>query len=86
MTADPLGYRTASSPADTLPYRMAMSPTGRQLAIDGGLVAPVFASDPSLNTVNVPPDGTFGFWVSGTSLFMSAFTRETGWVSAELTP
>ncbi len=86
MTTANYGQRDASTAIDDLRGRMSMSPTGRQLASDGNLIAPLFDGDPSLNTANIPPQVTFGFWIDGTSLWLSAFTRETGWTSVELTP
>lgn len=78
------GFKNATPSGDNLRSRLMQSPTGRQLAIDGNLIAPLFASNPALNDVNVPPQCTFGFYINGADLWMSSFTRETGWVSVQL--
>lgn len=82
--AEEFGFKNATQGSDSLRWRMAQSPTGRQLAIDGNLIAPLFDGDPASDTVPVPPQCTFGFYIDGATLWLSTFTRETGWVSAQL--
>lgn len=86
MNDQRIGYRDVTvDPPNKLLGAMNQSPTGRQLAIDGNLIAPLFDGNPALNDVNVPPNCTFGFWIDGATLWLATFTRDTGWVSVQLT-
>lgn len=56
--------------------------TFRQLGV---LPLHKFAADPT-GTVGSWPDGMFGYFVSGTSIFLVGYDSATGWTSVELMP
>lgn len=85
---DQIGYRdVVAQPPNALNGRMMASPTGRQLAIDGNLAFTVNDSDPSLDPAFQPSEGIAVMWPDGSgNLWLSAYTRDTGWTTVELAP
>lgn len=73
-----LGYRDVGEGGKNLANVMRQSPTGSQLAIDGGFVLSVYTTNPS-TVLFVPPDGTVVMWRDGAVLKLVGYTRATGW-------
>lgn len=73
-----VGYRSVPDVSDDLRGRMAMSPPGRQLALDGSFVLSGFTQDPA-NVLLSPPDNTLVLWDNAGTLTLASFTRSTGW-------
>lgn len=69
-------------PVDNLAGRMRMSPSGRQLSVDGSHVDALLNFDPSGPTANatqIYPEGGGGLYDRAGTLERWSFTRATGW-------
>lgn len=76
---DQIGFQdTSQVPGDDLRYRMSMSPTGRQIVLDGSFVLALYTDDPA-DAIISPPDGTCVLWSNAGTLTLASFTRATGW-------
>lgn len=72
------GQQDAGQNRDDLRGRLAMSPTGRQLAIDGSFVAQGTSGDPTDEFLS-PPENFVVLRNNSGTLEWWGFTRDTGW-------
>ena len=63
-----------------------VTPQTAEFTRTGVLPLHKFDADPSTDAAGTWPSGMFGYYVSGTSIFLAGYDDETGWVAVELTP
>lgn len=79
-----MNYQDVTQRPDDLRARMLLSPTGRQLAVDGSLSLAVYTDDPT-TAIPSPAQGATVLWNDAGTLKLGAYTRETGWKFVALT-
>ncbi len=75
-----------ASQQDELRGRLALSPTGRQLARDGSFVKATYTTDPA-KVLIAPGDGVQVLWddTAGSGhVFDCTFLRSTGWLYVQI--
>lgn len=76
MSEQQIGYQTVDE--GNLRGRMAASPTGRQLSIDGSFLLPLYTDDPA-DALLSPAEGLTVLWKDGATRKIASYTRAGGW-------